>query len=227
MDLKHKLLMSPLYDWLGKRSYAQSGEDIVADVELGRRKNGFYVDIGAYHPKLFSNTYLFYKRGWSGICVDPNPLLEDLYKKARPRDKFLNVGVGAKEDVAEYFMYEEAEANTFSVKQAEKNENEAGRKRTDIRMTAILPLRTVFAKYLPNEDIKIDLLSVDAEGMDEEILRSNDWKKFRPEVIICEDLDPDLDLTNMKKSPVVTYLSRQGYQLRDKTPYSLIFKLDD
>jgi len=59
MGIKDRLLLSPLYDWLGKRSYAQSGEDIVADVLLERKKKGFYVEVGAFHPKLFSNTFLF------------------------------------------------------------------------------------------------------------------------------------------------------------------------
>ena len=45
MGLKEKLLLSPLYDFLGKRSYAQAGEDIVADVILGKRRKGFYVGV--------------------------------------------------------------------------------------------------------------------------------------------------------------------------------------
>lgn len=85
--------LSPLYDLFGKRSYAQSGEDVVVDAILSRQKTGFYVDIGAYHPKVFSNTYLFYKRGWRGICVEPNPEAKILFQVARPRDVFVNVGV--------------------------------------------------------------------------------------------------------------------------------------
>lgn len=222
MDLKQKLLLSPLYDWLGKRSYAQSGEDIVADTELEKKKKGFYVDIGAYHPKLFSNTYLFYRKGWTGICVDPNPAMEELFAKARPKDKFLNMGVGKKEEVKEYFMFEDGAANTFSTEQARKNVEEAGRKMIGKKMIAVLPLKIIFEKYLPSVETKIDLLSVDVEGMDEEVLRSNDWKKFRPEVIICEDLG--FDFKNWKKSGVAKYLSEAGYVLRDRTPYSLVFR---
>ncbi len=225
MDLKQKLLLSPLYDWLGKRSYAQSGEDLIADLELGKRQRGFYVDIGAFHPKLFSNTYLFYKRGWRGICVDPNPEMEELFAKARPEDKFLNMGVGEKEEVKEYYMFDDSAANTFSFEQAEKNEKEAGREMIDKRMVAVLPLATIFEKYLPSPDLKIDLLSVDAEGMDEEVLKSNDWKKFKPEVVICEDLA--FDFREWKKSGVAKLLDSVGYTLVAKTPYSLVFKIGD
>ncbi|KKS64569.1 MAG: hypothetical protein UV32_C0012G0053, partial [Candidatus Collierbacteria bacterium GW2011_GWF2_42_51] len=46
MTLRERLLLSPLYDWFGKRSYAQSGEDIIADLELGRKGKGVYIDVG-------------------------------------------------------------------------------------------------------------------------------------------------------------------------------------
>lgn len=89
-------MLSAFYDWFGKRSYAQSGEDIIADIEMGKKKKGVYIDVGAFHPKLFSNTYLFYKRGWSGVCIEPRPEAEENFLKVRPRDTFVGVGVGEK-----------------------------------------------------------------------------------------------------------------------------------
>lgn len=219
--MKQKLLISPLYDIFGKRSYSQSAEDLIADVELKKRKGGFYVDIGAYHPKLFSNTYLFYKKGWRGICVDPNPKMEELFAKARPRDKFLNVGVGSEEEVREYFVFDDGAVNTFSAEQADQNVK-VGRKLRDKKMIAVLPLSTIFEKYLPKPDQRIDLLSVDVEGMDEEVLRSGDWERFRPELVICEDLS--FYFKRWNKSGTVKFLDSVGYVLVAKTPYSLIFK---
>ena len=86
MSLKEKLLLSPLYDWFGKRSYAQSGEDIIADVLLEKKRKGIYVEVGAFHPKLFSNTYLFYKRCWSVVFIEPRPEVKELFEKTRSRD---------------------------------------------------------------------------------------------------------------------------------------------
>jgi hypothetical protein len=37
------------------------------------RGAGFYVDVGAHHPRRYSNTNYFYKRGWKGINIEPNP----------------------------------------------------------------------------------------------------------------------------------------------------------
>lgn len=211
--------MSPIYDFLGKRSYAQSGEDVIADIELGKKKKGVYVDVGAFHPKLFSNTYLFYKRGWSGVCIEPRPGASGGFEKCRSRDKFVAMGVGAKKDVLEYFEFDDTAANTFSKEQAEKSIKEAGRKLKRRINVAVMPLMDILAV---NGVEEIDLMSVDVEGMDLEVLGSNDWERFRPKMVICEDLEFDLD--EPRKSGVYRFLTKLGYKMVAKTPYSMVFK---
>lgn len=221
MSIKEKLLLSPLYDWFGKRSFAQSGEDIIADILMEKKKKGVYVDVGAFHPKLFSNTYLFYKRGWSGVCIEPRPGAREDFLKVRPRDTFAEMGVGAKRDVLVYFDFNDGAANTFSAVQAEKNIKEAGRKLKRKINVAVMPLADILANN-GMEGKEIDLMSVDVEGMDLEVLSSNDWKKYRPSIIICEDLE--FDFLKPTHSEVVKYLLDLGYELVAKTPYSLILR---
>lgn len=79
-----------------------------------QKKKGFYVDIGAHHPKRFSNTYYFYRIGWSGINIDAMPGSMRLFEKWRPRDVNLEVGVSANESVLEYFVFNEPALNGFS-----------------------------------------------------------------------------------------------------------------
>jgi len=56
-----------LFNRLIKNSYSRNGEDIVIDKILRRKRPGSYIDIGAYDPLRFNNTYRFYKKGWRGI----------------------------------------------------------------------------------------------------------------------------------------------------------------
>lgn len=221
MTLRERLLLSPVYDWMGKRSFAQSGEDIIADLELGKIKKGLYIDVGAFHPKLFSNTYLFYKRGWSGLCIEPRPEAREWFLKVRSRDMFVGLGVGGEKNVLEYFMFNDSAANTFLPKQAEKNIKEAKRKLLRKINVAVMPLKDILSANGMEGKI-IDLMSVDVEGMDLEVLASNDWNKFRPKLIICEDLG--FDFMKPKTSEVVKFLMELGYRLVAKTPYSLILK---
>lgn len=57
-----------------------------------KKKIGFYVDVGAHHPMRFSNTYFFYRMGWSGINIDAMPGSMKEFKKYRRRDINLELG---------------------------------------------------------------------------------------------------------------------------------------
>ena len=52
-----------------------------------------YIDIGAYHPYIWSNTALMHIKGSHGINIEANPNGIELFEKARPSDININVGV--------------------------------------------------------------------------------------------------------------------------------------
>ena len=56
-------------------SYSQYGEDQIIAAEFLRREsaNRFFLDIGAWHPTIFSNTRLLIEQGWSGVIIEPSP----------------------------------------------------------------------------------------------------------------------------------------------------------
>lgn len=83
-------------------SYSQDGEDTLV-ASIIRDKAGVYVDVGAYHPILYSNTYALYRQGWNGIVIDPNIALRPLYSIWRPRDIFVDSGVGVISETRPYF----------------------------------------------------------------------------------------------------------------------------
>ena len=88
-----KMILALFKDYSNKY-YSQFGEDVVLRVLVGDlKKPGFYVDVGAYHPKHLSNTYYFYKKGWRGINIDPNPKSIKLFNLLRPSDINLNVAI--------------------------------------------------------------------------------------------------------------------------------------
>ena len=61
---------------------------------LGSDKmDGFYVDVGAFHPTLFSNTYFFYLNGWRGLNIEARPGSKQLFDKLRPKDINVEIGV--------------------------------------------------------------------------------------------------------------------------------------
>ena len=76
--------------------YSQSGEDLILAAifqQLGISPwgvEGFYVDVGCNHPISCSNTFFYYKLGWSGIVIDANPDVLKKYPDYRPLDIIVN-----------------------------------------------------------------------------------------------------------------------------------------
>ena len=85
-------------------SFSQYGEDVIIDRLLCHKKRGFYIDIGANHPDRFSNTKRFYVKGWSGINIEPNPIIFKKFAK-RTRDVNLNIGIGGGESTIGFLLF--------------------------------------------------------------------------------------------------------------------------
>ena len=96
--MKIKLLIN-LLKYRGiflKKKYSKNGEDLYLEKIFRNKNNGIYLDIGAFHPYRFSNTFLLYKKGWSGINIDINKEAIELFNIARPNDINLNIAIGSK-----------------------------------------------------------------------------------------------------------------------------------
>ncbi|MCJ0742379.1 hypothetical protein [Pedobacter montanisoli] len=106
-------------------AYSQEGEDLVLARIFEHQQKGFYVDVGALHPKRFSNTFKFYKQGWRGINIDamPGSMLE--FDKVRPLDINIETPISNKNETLNYYIFNEPALNTFSKELAEERSNKA------------------------------------------------------------------------------------------------------
>ena len=84
-----------------KTSYSFEGQDLIVSTILRKIKKGFYIDIGCNHPININDTFTLYKKGWSGILVEPLKYYNKLYNKYRKIDQFYNCLLGVKK---KYFM---------------------------------------------------------------------------------------------------------------------------
>jgi hypothetical protein len=86
-------------------------------------------------------------------------------------------------------------------------------------------LSEVLEKHLPPGQ-SIDFMSVDVEGLDLDVLRSNDWERFKPTVILAEDMRTS-DFGRALNSPICAFLKVHGYSLFAKTVNTLLFQIED
>lgn len=201
--------------------YSCFGEDTVVNNILKGKKNGFWVDVGAFHPEKYSNTKFFSKYShWTGVNVEPNNENFKLFQKRRSGDINLNLGIGKKESKLQYYRFIDGLYNTFD--EALKNELIAkGVQHIGTDTIQVVTLATLIKENCPNT--KIDFLNVDVENLDLEVLQSNDWDKYIPSVICVEDHEYD-SLSGLSDSKISSFLKGKGYVLDSKCRFSLIFR---
>lgn len=197
------------------QSFSQEGEDLIIQKYFSGNESGFYVDIGAHHPYRYSNTHLLYKKGWRGINIDPTPGTKKLFDKTRPKDINLEIGVSNKKNISTFFIFEDSAFNTFSDKRAKIVIKSGQSKLKSKNRIETKPLKELL-KVNMEEDQHIDLMNIDVEGFELEVLKSNDWRIYRPESIVIENVESESD-------EIHGLLSNKGYKLIAKTTLSEIY----
>ena len=198
-----------------RSSYGQFGEDAILQTLL-KAQNGFFVDVGAFDPILYSNTYALYRRGWSGIVIDPNTALRPLYRIFRRRDTFVGAAIGESGE-GTYFRFKDASYNTFSAEDAKKWQKERGLTLLGTQRVPFRSLKSIVEEYGIG---KIDLMNIDVEGMGLAVLRSYDWA-VRPRVIAIEDSEFDSDFP--ARNRIYSFLREKGYRLKGFARQTLVF----
>lgn len=202
--------------------YSQEGEDLVLSRFFAGKKDGFYIDVGAHHPFRFSNTALFHQRGWKGVNIDPTPGTAILFDRYRPLDVNIECGISTASESLEFFTFNEPALNTFDSEIAAEHAAGGKWKQLDKKMVPNRTLKEVLDTHLPKGQ-KIDFLTIDVEGFDYEVLSSNDWSKYLPEVIVIEVLGHSV-MAEFLSMPEVKLLSEHGYQCIAKTLNTAFFQ---
>lgn len=219
--IKHSLLYSSFYH----KSYAQFGEDILTKHLFEEGYKGFFVDVGAHRPVQHSNTFYFYNKGWRGINIDATPGSMKLFRALRPKDINVEAAVSDKNESLTFFCFDQPLLNGF-YDEAEVQKNVRERKYRLISKTKIetRTLTQILDQYLPPRQ-PIDFLSIDVEGLDLSVLRSIDWSRYRPKVILIEILH--FDFRKLPQYEIYNFLSGQGYTFYSRTVNTLIFILQN
>lgn len=202
-------------------SYSQYGEDVVLRSLMNQKKAGFYVDVGACHPEVGSNTKIFYDSGWCGINVDPTPNSMKAFRRQRKRDINLEMGVSSYQQEITIHRFSNPFYNTTDDQKAQELERGGLERLQDVIVKAS-SLEKILDEY-KIADQGIDFLNIDAEGSDLDILKSINWQKYRPLFVVVELLDNPL--LDFDKNKTFITLRDQGYRLERIVNKTWIFKL--
>jgi len=203
----------------GQIVFGQEGEDILLTRIFGNRANGFFVDIGAHHPTRFSNTYMLSLNGWSGINIDANQHSINQFELTRSRDINICSSIGENDESRKYFCFAESALNTFDEEIAQMYVHNGH------KIDRIESLKTTKLGVLLDANVKpgtlIDLLNIDVEGLELEVIRSNDWSKYAPVVVVVEILN--VTVAQAIEHEVTKIIQTYGYVLSSKLFNSCIY----
>jgi len=212
-------------DLTRKISYSQSGEDIIVDFLFSAMLNineVSYLDIGANDPIDLNNTYFFYKKGFTGVCVDPNPFFKDAYKLSRPGDTHVLAGVGPKKGNLKFFEVNPHTLSTFSEESARQFVEEDGHEIVRTYKVPVMTLDQIINRYF-KESALPNFLNLDVEGWDYEIIKSAKFKNWRPTVVCIETVTYSTKKEQEKIVPLFKLLEDHGYFAYADTFINTIF----
>ncbi len=202
--------------------YSQFGEDIILKGFISRNINdGFYVDVGCYHPKKYSNTYKLYKRGWRGINIDLDRLKIKAFEWVRPQDHNVTAAISdQKSTVKVYSFGHYSLVSTIDEETALKDIDKV----KSVREVETNTLNEIIDDS-PFAGRQIDFLTIDVEGHDLNVVKSLDFDKYKPKLVIVESHLMNMD--QIKESQMYQLLKERGYYLINWVGFSLFFTFPD
>ena len=179
------------------------GEEWIIRDFFQDRRDGVFVDVGASHYQISSNTYyLEHELGWSGVAVETMRHLEADYVAHRPRTRFLAFYASDRsdEDVTMYTYGEDYAASSSDRNWAVRfgdSANETLKKVVTPSITLDLLLTRAGIKAF-------DFLSMDIELAEPRALAGLDIERFRP-ALVCIEAQVEV------RQQIFDYFARHGY----------------
>jgi FkbM family methyltransferase len=177
---------------LGRREgpwfQGQADQDLLAYLYFKGRRTGFFLDIGAYDGKTYSNTYVLEQVGWKGICLEPLP---DLFAQLRRNRACDCYNLAMSDESGEGSFIRAAGVETLSgleSKMAPAHKDWIIREKGTIQRIRVgtISFGDLMGRYPGLKGI--DFFSLDVEGAEMSILESIDFDAYRFGLIAIESI---------------------------------------
>ncbi len=209
------------FKYLNGRS--QFNEDIYLNSFFEKDYKGKFVDLGCFHPTRDNNTLRFYKKNWRGINVDLNPITIELFNFFRSKDININCAISDKKTLKKmYFVDNLSPLNTLDQNHLKFLKKNFFFKNKDFKEKKIKTenINNILKKYKFN---KVDFLNIDLEGLEYEVIKSINFKKFKINLICVEILDHNT-ISRNKSKKIHQILKKNNFEYLKKIGVNSIFK---
>lgn len=150
-----------------------SSNQVDSTIEQHLPEFGYACDVGANDGVFFSNTKHYEDKGWLVLCVEPNPLLEESGREKRKL--WRNVACGRENGTTEFTACGQHPYASNSGLRSDID----GKKFT-VPMVKLDDL--IEQAGFP----RLDFLSVDCEGWEDEVMAGFTVERWKPKIIVLE-----------------------------------------
>lgn len=214
-ELELDIFKEKVFNLFEKKSFSQAGEDTICAYILyvtGMRfEECTYIDLGANHAKDLSNTYWFYTKGARGVLVEANTKLIPELKFYRNGDVIVNKCISdITGDFIDFYVLNGDGLSTPDLDMA----NSFIEKNPELEIVETISIETItvndiIENYMGKAPV---ILNIDIEGKDMEIIRTIDFDKYRPFIIIAEMIEYEKNIVVENKNDEITdFLKSKNY----------------
>jgi len=184
-SLINKMLLKKISETIsGVEFIGQELQDMYAYLYFKGKRDGYFIDIGAYDGIAISNSYALEKIGWNGICVEPVPEIYDKLVKNR-KCECINAAIYNEDGKILNFIQTKGGRSGFitdmtdSMIESAESEGIVGKYSVKTK---------TFESLMENKKVKhIDFMSIDVEGAEFAVLESIDFDKYKFDLITIEN----------------------------------------
>lgn len=205
------------------RGRSQFNEDTYINSFFEKDYKGKFVDLGCFHPTRDNNTFQFYKKKWKGINVDLNPITIELFNFYRSNDININCAISDKKTLKKmYFVDDFSPLNTLDINHLKFLKKNFLFKNKDFKEKKIKTenINNILKKHKFD---KVDFLNIDLEGLEYEVIKSINFKKYKIKLICVEILDHN-KLSKNKSKKILGILKKNDFKFLKKIGVNSIFK---
>lgn len=201
-------LLAELHAKYGTEHFSQNNEELIIRDFFNDRRNGVFLDVGAYDFQRLSNTFFLEKNlGWTGIAIDAQKEFAEGYAKFRPGTQFFAFYVSDASDETVKFFVPPNRKNIGSGHEEVAQHESA----YDTLEVQTITLNDLLSKL---EVKKIDFLNMDIELHEPAALAGFDIEKYNPDLVCIE-------FHEAVRSQITAYMDRHGY-----VPIEKYFEVD-
>ncbi|KAH3785275.1 uncharacterized protein LOC127842568 [Dreissena polymorpha] len=196
-------------DLRNKNSFSQYGQDKYLSSHFGSKRNGFFVEIGAYDGQFLSNTLLLeMKNNWTGLLIEANPHMFSLISSVNRNCYAINCCLGYTNSSLTFTlagMISSADA-VITARHRNRINSESNNFKNDktYNKTVTVQCYSLFEVLNVIGTKKVDYFSLDVEGAELYILESIDWNQIDIDVFTIE--------TDQHRDTIMSFMKDHGYK---------------